>query len=60
MGTHLKGKALTWMKEQNDKPFFLYLATTNIHHPFTPAPQFVGTSECGVYGDFVHELDWIV
>ncbi len=60
VGTHLKGKALTWMKAQKDKPFFLYLATTNIHHPFTPAPQFVGTSECGVYGDFVHELDWIV
>jgi len=60
VGTHLKEKALSWMKEQKDKPFFLYLATTNIHHPFTPAPQFVGTSQCGVYGDFVHELDWIV
>jgi arylsulfatase A-like enzyme len=38
----------------------LYLATTNIHHPFTPAKQFVGTSDCGLYGDFIHELDWIV
>ena len=42
------------------KPVFLYLATTNIHHPFTPAKRFQGTSECGLYGDFVHELDWIV
>ncbi len=60
VGTHLKEKALGWMKEQKEKPFFLYFATTNIHHPFTPAPQFLGTSESGLYGDFVHELDWIV
>ncbi|CAH8281499.1 arylsulfatase A-like enzyme [Mariniflexile fucanivorans] len=60
VGTHLKEKALGWMKEQKDKPFFLYFATTNIHHPFTPAPQFIGTSQSGLYGDFVHELDWIV
>jgi len=60
VGTHLKEKAIGWMKEQKEKPFFLYFATTNIHHPFTPAPQFIGTSQSGVYGDFVHELDWIV
>jgi len=64
VGTTLKDKAIAWMKKTHqsdeDKPFFLYLATTNIHHPFTPAPQFKGTSECGRYGDFIHELDWIV
>lgn len=64
VGTTLKNKAIEWMKKMDandeDKPFFLYLATTNIHHPFTPAPQFKGTSQCGRYGDFIHELDWIV
>jgi len=60
VGTTLAGKAVGWIKEQKDKPFFLYLATTNIHHPFTPHPRFKGTSGCGRYGDFVHELDWIV
>lgn len=64
VGTTLKDKAISWMKKTHsnnkDKPFFLYLATTNIHHPFTPAPQFKGTSEAGRYGDFIHELDWIV
>ena len=61
IGTTLRKKAITWLKERKgDKPFFMYLATTNIHHPFTPAEQFVGTSGCGLYGDFVHELDWIV
>ena len=26
----------------------------------TPAPRFKGTSQCGLYGDFIHELDWMV
>lgn len=60
IGTTLAGKAVKWIKDQKDQPFFLYLATTNIHHPFTPHQRFKGTSESGRYGDFVHELDWIV
>ncbi len=60
VGAKLTEKATEWIKSREEKPFFLYFATTNVHHPFTPAKQFQGTSECGVYGDFVHELDWIV
>ena len=61
VGTKLTEKAVGWLKAQKkDTPFFLYFATTNIHHPFTPAKQFQGTSQCGRYGDFIHELDWIV
>ena len=60
VGTTLRKRAMAWLKRHKDRPFFLYLATTNIHHPFTPAPQFKGTSDCGRYGDFIHELDWIV
>jgi len=63
VGSTFAKKAVAWIEHQQqqaaDQPFFLYLATTNIHHPFTPAPRFVGTSECGRYGDFVHELDWM-
>lgn len=51
---------MQWIKEHKDSPFFLYYATTNIHHPFTPAERFVGTSEAGPYGDSIHELDWVV
>ena len=61
IGTTFAEQAVDWIgKRSTDTPFFLYLATTNIHHPVTPAERFVGTSECGRYGDFVHELDWIV
>ena len=59
-GTLLTEKAVQWITEKKDKPFFLYFATPNIHHPCTPALRFKGTSQCGLYGDFVHELDWMV
>jgi len=60
VGTTLTEKATDWIREHSGEPFFLYFATTNIHHPFTPHPRFRGTSGCGRYGDFIHELDWIV
>lgn len=60
VGTTIAEKSVEWINQRKDEPFFLYLATTNIHHPFTPAKRFQGTSQCGLYGDFIHELDWIV
>lgn len=63
VGTEFAQRSVKWIAEQAAKPeqpFFLYLATTNIHHPFTPAKRFDGTSEAGRYGDYVHELDWMV
>jgi arylsulfatase A len=64
VGTTFAEKAVEWItthrKNAREEPFFMYLATTNIHHPFTPHPKFKGTSQCGLYGDFIHELDWIV
>lgn len=60
MGATLTEKATAWIKSRGEKPFFAYLATTNIHHPFTPAKPFQGTSQAGLYGDFIHELDWMV
>ncbi len=59
-GELMTEKAVAWITENKEKPFFLYFPTTNIHHPFTPAPRFKGTSECGLYGDYIHELDWMV
>ncbi|MEI6891446.1 MAG: arylsulfatase [Pontiella sp.] len=60
IGTNLAERSIQWMESADtEKPFFLMLSTSNIHHPFTPAPQFIGKSECGIYGDFTMELDWI-
>lgn len=67
LGTELTEKAVGWIRERcggsqaaDTRPFFLYFATTNIHHPFTPHPRFRGQSECGRYGDFIEELDWML
>ncbi len=60
LGTQLAAKAVAWIRGHRTDPFFLYFATPQIHHPFTPHPRFQGTSDCGRYGDFIHELDWMV
>ena len=60
VGTTLKDTAQAFIRKHKKEPFFLYLATTNIHHPFTPAKRFLGKSDAGRYGDFIQELDWIV
>lgn len=64
VGTVLAGKAVDWITEkttsEKQNPFFLYLATTHIHHPFTPGKDFQGKSDAELYGDFIEELDWMV
>lgn len=45
---------------ETGKPLFLYFASTVPHKPIAPAKAFVGSSQCGIYGDFVQELDWQV
>jgi arylsulfatase A-like enzyme len=59
-GATLVNKSKDWIRAHRDRPFFLYLATTHIHHPFTPADRFVGSTPIGRYGDFLAELDWMV
>lgn len=53
-------KACKYIETHQDGPFFLYFAPCNVHVPLTPHERFQGSSECGVYGDFIHELDWSV
>jgi len=60
MGAVLTEKSVDWITANKQKPFFLYLATPLIHHPFTPGKQFQGSSQCGLYGDYIQELDWMV
>jgi len=60
VGTVLAEKAVDWISDNRQHPFFLYLATTHIHHPFTPSKEFQDSSEAELYGDFIQELDWMV
>jgi len=47
------------IKKNPDQPFFLYHATQTPHLPAWPAKQFVGKSQAGNLGDFIHEFDWV-
>ena len=42
------------------KPLFLYLALPSPHTPWLPAPEFIGKSGAGMYGDFVMQVDHVV
>ena len=53
-------KAVSFIEENKDQPFFLYYATHQIHYPIYPAPRFKGTSDAGIYGDYIQDCDWSV
>tara|TARA_R110002049_G_scaffold285698_1_gene466687 strand:- start:70478 stop:71854 length:1377 start_codon:yes stop_codon:yes gene_type:complete len=53
-------EAVQWIKERQDKKFFLYLAHNMPHAPVFASPSFQGKSDAGRYGDVVEEIDWSV
>lgn len=53
----LADRAVAFMSEKHEAPFFLYLAFLAPHVPLAPGPDFRGKSAAGVYGDFVQQLD---
>ena len=55
--TTLTSKAVAFIRKHADKPFFLYFTPCAPHTHVTPAAQFRGTSEAGLFGDHVQELD---
>ncbi len=53
-------RAMKFIKENKEKPFFLYLAHNMPHVPLFASPQFKGKSTAGIYGDVIEEIDWSV
>ena len=49
--------AMTFIEEHADEPFFVYLAHNLPHVPLFASDDFLGTSERGLYGDVVEEID---
>ena len=56
----ITSKAVKFIEENKDQPFFLYFATNDVHVPRVPHPQFVGKSGMGARGDAILEFDWSV
>jgi arylsulfatase A-like enzyme len=57
MADELTKRAVGFLEKNKGRPFFLYFATHDIHVPRVPHPRFKGTSQCGVRGDVIQELD---
>lgn len=60
-------EAIAWVDKRvakngdlSTEPFFLYLPHTMLHHPLGVSPEFEGSSNWGLYGDAVQELDFYV
>lgn len=49
-----------YIDAQKDNPFFLYYSHNYPHTPYRPGEQFKGTSDDGIRGDIIQELDWSV
>lgn len=53
----LTSKAVSFIRRNADKPFFLYFTPCAPHTHVTPAASFRGGSSAGLFGDHVQELD---
>jgi len=51
-------RAVNFIERNKDKPFFLYVAHNMPHVPLFVSDKFRGTSERGLYGDVIAEIDW--
>lgn len=56
----ITNKAVRFIENNKDNPFFLYFATNDIHVPRVPHPRFVGSTSMGARGDAIMEFDWSV
>lgn len=53
-------RAIDFIKRSKDQelPFFAYITPAMPHDPLFASDQFLGTSDRGLYGDCVEEIDW--
>ena len=51
-------RAVEYIRQHAQKPFFLYLPHNAVHFPMYPHQDFVGKSGAGLQKDWVQEVDW--
>lgn len=52
--------ALGFIRQHREEPFFMYLATNDVHVPRFPHDRFRGKSPMGYRGDAIAQFDWTV
>ncbi len=58
--TRYTERAISFIRRNRRRPFFLYLAHSMVHVPIAVSERFRGRSRQGLFGDVVMELDWSV
>jgi len=53
-------EAVNFIRANQSKPFFIYLANSMPHVPLFASEDFEGKSMRGLYGDVIEEIDWSV
>lgn len=53
-------RAVDFIGRNKARPFFLYLAHNMPHTPLAVSDRFKGTTQRGLYGDVIAEIDWSV
>ncbi len=58
----LSDAARNWIsktiRQNPEKPFFLYFAPVAVHNPIAPTDKWRGSSGVGPYGDYIHDVDY--
>lgn len=52
--------AIEFIRDNKDIPFFMYLATNDVHVPRFPHDRFRGKNSMGLRGDAIVQFDWTV
>lgn len=58
--TQYTERAVQFIENHKDEPFFVYLPHSMVHVPLYVSDRFRGKSERGLFGDVMMEIDWSV
>ncbi len=58
--TQYTERAVSFMRANQKKPFFIYIPHSMVHVPLYVSSKFAGKSGAGLFGDVVMEVDWSV
>jgi arylsulfatase A-like enzyme len=53
-------RAVSFIDQNKDRPFFLYVPHSMPHVPLHVSDKFAGKSKRGLFGDVIEEIDWSV
>ena len=58
LATTIVDKSVEFIERHKDEPFFLEAALFEPHVPRVAGSRLVGSSQCGVRGDVIQQIDW--